>query len=279
MMSAEQQNGNQPEAKVAQKKRVRSPYLFPAYDFSKACQIAERVEIDGAGSLSEETLAIALHLSAKSSGFQLKTLTSRQFGLLTKQDNILSTTPLAKAIFKPKSEDEKKKAMAESFLTIPFFRAMATRFKGQPLPSDQALRNIIEREFGIDSKRVSDAAGVLISSAREAGVLVISGSSTYLSTERVTVERKEAEEDIEPPGTPPIAPPVMPPKYEDALAKVPSNDELRRLYLKKLIEQVSPLDTSGKNAEAIKAEAELRKSELDRIERLIGITNKREDEQ
>jgi len=51
-----------------------------------------------------------------------------------------------------------------------------------------------------------------------------------------------------------------------------SDEELRRIYLQKLIDHVSTPDTAGKDAEAIKAEAELRKAELDRIEKLIGIT-------
>lgn len=183
-------------------KRVRSPYLFPAYNFSMAQKIAERVEHDGAGSLSEETLAIALGLSAKSSGFNLKTLTARQFGLLTKQGEILSTAPLAKAIFKPKNDDEKKKAMADSFLAIPLFREVATRFRGESLPPSQTFRNILEREFGIDSKRVSDAERVLMDSARETGVLVTSGGNTYLSTERTMVIKTNGESQLDQPISP-----------------------------------------------------------------------------
>lgn len=183
-MNNEQESANQTKPKGPPKKRMRSPYLFPAYDFSMARQIAERVEKDGAGSLSEETLAIALHLSIKSSGFQLKTLTARQFGLLTKQRETLSTTPMAKAIFKPTTESEKAKALIDSFLAIPLFREVATRFKGQPLPQGQAFRNILEREFRVDSRRVSDAERVLMDSARETGVLVTSGSNLYLSTEK-----------------------------------------------------------------------------------------------
>lgn len=57
-----------------------------------------------------------------------------------------------------------------------------------------------------------------------------------------------------------------------------TDDELRRIYLRKLIDQVSTPDTAGKDAEAIKAEAELRQAELDRIEKLIGITKKKGQE-
>lgn len=200
-MNDEQEITNQTKPKEPSKKRMRSPYLFPAYDFGMARRIAERVEKDGAGSLSEETLAIALHLSAKSSGYQLKTLTARQFGLLTKQGQTLSTTPMAKAIFKPTTEGEKAKALIDSFLAIPLFREVATRFKGQPLPQGQAFRNILEREFQIDSKRVSDAERVLMDSAREAGVLVASGNNTYLSTARVAIEEPiaQAPEEQAPP--------------------------------------------------------------------------------
>lgn len=64
-------------------------------------------------------------------------------------------------------------------------------------------------------------------------------------------------------------------------AEIPmSADELRRMYIGKLIDQVSQPDTAGKDAEAVRAEAELRKAELDRIEKLlgIGITDKEEPE-
>jgi hypothetical protein len=56
-----------------------------------------------------------------------------------------------------------------------------------------------------------------------------------------------------------------------------SDVDIQRLYLRRLIEQVSPPDTAGKDADAIKAEAELRKAELDRIERLLGIIDKNKE--
>jgi hypothetical protein len=186
-MTEQTQSSDVTQAKPSRTAK-RSPYLFPAYDFGFARQIAERVERDGAGTLSEETLAIALNLSVKSSGFQLKTLTARQFGLLEKQGNILTTTDLAKAIFKPTSEAEKANALAQSFMKIPLFREVANRFKGRPLPPSQDFRNFIERELGIDSKRVADAERVLKDSARETGVIVTSGSNSYLSTESAAVK-------------------------------------------------------------------------------------------
>ena len=56
-----------------------------------------------------------------------------------------------------------------------------------------------------------------------------------------------------------------------------TDDELRKIYIRKLIDEVSQPDTAAKDAEAIKAEAELRKAELDRIEKLLGITRDKEE--
>lgn len=58
---------------------------------------------------------------------------------------------------------------------------------------------------------------------------------------------------------------------QGALQDIISDDDLRKLYVKRLIEQIASPDTTGKDAEAIKAEAELRKAELNRIERLLKI--------
>lgn len=178
----EQTKGNEKQKKP-RKPYVRSPFLFPAYDFGVAQRIAEIVERDGAGSLSEETLAIALRLSPKSSGFQLRTLAARQFKLLTKQGEILSTTLGAKAILKPTTDEEKRKAVVESFLEIPLFKAVVTKFKGQPLPQSEVFRNVLEREFRIEGSRVADAERVLMDSAREASLLQQAGDKTYITTE------------------------------------------------------------------------------------------------
>lgn len=188
---------------------VRSPYLFPAYDFGVARRIAGIVERDGAGSLTEETLAIALRSSAKSSGFRLRTLAARQFKLLIRQGQNLSTTDLAKAVIKPTSEQEQRNAIIESFLAVPLFKAVATRFKGQPLPQGEAFRNILEREFKIESNRVNDAERVLMDSAREAGLLQTSGNNVYLVTQTVPVSQPSL-----PISTPTTTPTVYPPQRE-----------------------------------------------------------------
>ena len=182
-----------------QKRRVRSPYLFPAYAIATALQVAEIVENDGGGSLNEATLAMAMSSSAKSSTFRLKTLTGKQFGVIAKSGENLQTTPLGKAILKPTHDAEKAAALAEAFLNIPLFREVTQRYKGQPLPNSGSLRNILERELGITNKRVPNAERVLMDSARDAGVLRTAGSNTYLAPE---TDASAGNIEVNPPNTP-----------------------------------------------------------------------------
>lgn len=177
---------NDTQSEKVKRTAVRSPLLFPVYSFGEALRIAEKVEQTGGGRLNEDTLAIALSMSVKSSGFLLRSLTARQFKLLQKSGQTLETTSLAKAILKPVNDEEKLQAIRESFLSIPLFNAVASRFKGQNLPQGQVLRNILERELRIPHDRVSAAERVLMDSAREAKVLVTSGNNTYLAPEMAT---------------------------------------------------------------------------------------------
>ena len=184
-----QEQNNDKQANLPRKKSVRSRYKFPSYNLGIAKQLAEKVEYDGAGKLSEATLAISLNASVKSSGFRLKVLAARHFQLLSKEREFLSTTPLAKAIFKPTSQEEKNRKLADAFMAIPLFNAVASRYMGQPLPSSDTFRNVLEREFGVESNRAAEAERVLIDSAREAGLLQEAGGKTYLVTEAVTTSQ------------------------------------------------------------------------------------------
>ena len=170
----------QTQSRPTRKARQRSAFLFPAYGFNTAIDIARRVEENGGGSLTEETLAINLGLSARSSGFRLKSLAARQFKLISKHGETLTTTPTAKAIFKPTSNDDAQRGYREAFLAIPLFLAVSDRYRGRPLPDSQTLRNVLEREFHVEHSRVQQAERMLLDSARDAHLLMHTGDGTYL---------------------------------------------------------------------------------------------------
>jgi len=174
------------ERRQDRKQRVKPLYAFPSYNLGVALQVADKIERVGGGKLTEETLAVSLGVSAKSSGFRLRINNARQFGLVTKQGEYLSTTHTAKSILKPTASNEKADALRQAFLSIPLFKVVVSRFKGQPLPRGDSFRNVLEREFKIESARVRDAERVLLDSAREAGLITESGGNTYLVTEIVS---------------------------------------------------------------------------------------------
>lgn len=179
------------ETPPARKVRQRSVYLFPAYSFSVALDIARRVEENGGGTLAEETLADGLGLSAKSSGFRLKSLAARQFQLVSKQGKTLASTPVAKAILKPTSNEDAQRGYCQSFLAIPLFRAVASRYVGQRLPDSQTLRNVLEREFHVEHARVQQAERMLLDSAGDTKLLRHEGDGAYLDIPEYALESLE----------------------------------------------------------------------------------------
>lgn len=135
--------------------------------------------------------------------------------------------------------------------------------------SREHIRNYFARNYG--ASQSNKATILFLDLCKEAGIPVVG-------------EREAARKDIgakvivSKPARKPKGYLEQPtPTIEKEAEITISDDELRRLYLKRLVDQVSPPDTVGKDAEAIKAEAELRKAELDRIEKLLGITKEKEE--
>lgn len=162
------------------KARQEPAYPFPAYGFSIALDIARRVEENGGGNLTEETLAVSLGLAKNRSAFRLRRLAAQRFNLINKRNAILTTTDIAKSILKPTRSEDVVYGYQQSFLSIPLFRAVAERYKGQRLPDSQTLRIVLEREFQVEPKRVREAEKVLLESADDAYLLQHQDDGDYL---------------------------------------------------------------------------------------------------
>lgn len=139
--------------------------------------------------------------------------------------------------------------------------------------SREHVRNYFARNYSVSQSE--RATSLFLDLCREAGIDVAreSRGGKAEAAERAMVSQPVARR------TSPTPQSVEPPVVEHEGYVVMSDDELRKLYLRKLIDQVSPPDTAGKDAEAIKAEAELRKAELDRIEQLLKIRKGKDKEE
>ena len=166
---------------AGRKARQASAYPFPAYGFATALDIARRVEENGGGNLTEETLAVSLGLAKNSSAFRLRRLAAQRFNLISKRSSTITTTAIAKSILKPTSREDATRGYRQAFLSIPLFQAVAERYSGQRLPDSNALRNVLEREFQVEPKRVRDAEKVLLESADDTYMLKRLDDGDYLA--------------------------------------------------------------------------------------------------
>jgi hypothetical protein len=257
-MEGDSTNKSESSGNASGKKRreyVRSQYLFPGYDMEMALKVANKIDTQGAGSLSEASLAMALGLSAKSSGFQLRIATAKQFALIERKGSNFHTTELAKGIFRPVSEAEKKGNLARSFYNIELFRAIGDRFDGVPLPNDTDLRNLLEREFGVKRERVGDAFSTFMKSAKVAGLLQESQGKIYLLRESTGAAVGGG---LPPPPPPPSLPPGKGTTPVTATWNI----------------SVDTKDLAGMNAEAIKAMME----GLERLAKIVVLEQKGDKE-
>jgi hypothetical protein len=161
--------------------RRTSRLRYPYYHLRTALEICQRIFAERGGGVSQDGLAEMLATSTDKSAFQMKVGAAELFGLLVREGDNLRVTDLALRIVKPRSQADEAQAMADAFLSVPLFDAVQKAYAGRPLPPDEGLKNALEIDFGVLSKRVADAFATLIRSAQQAGLLYRSGGNTYLS--------------------------------------------------------------------------------------------------
>lgn len=140
--------------------------------------------------------------------------------------------------------------------------------------SREHIRNYFARNYSVSQSE--RATSLFLDLCREANIPVANESRGGKAevAERAKVAKTTVRQTRQPSQSP-----LPLPEIEHKPDTVMSDDDLRRLYIKKLLDQIAPPDTSGKDAEAIKAEADLRRAELDRIENLLGITKENKEKE
>jgi len=148
-------------------KRQRSTISFPYSDYEDVEKIARAIHGNvGHGTCSLDQLAPWTNQSAKSSTFKSQVAAARLFGLVESSDaESYKLTPLG---IRSVDQAQARVAKAESFLTVPLFKAVYEKYKGTVLPPMAAL----ERELaslGVAEKQKGRARQVLVSSAEQTG--------------------------------------------------------------------------------------------------------------
>jgi len=133
--------------------------------------------------------------------------------------------------------------------------------------SREKIRNYFSRNY---SPAISNKATILfLDLAKEAGIPVTEEVSLATSTRlKATVSATRRKSSSQPISL----------ELKPAVSSLTDKD-LQRMYVKRLVESLSPPDTSGKDAEAIEADIKLYNAQLERIERLLNFKKEEEKEE
>ncbi len=143
----------------------RSTIEFPYGDLEDALALADAIHEHAGTSCTVDQLAAFLKASAKSGAYRLNLSTSRVFGLIETEKGIVSLTDLGRRAVDP---SQRGRAIAESFLTVPLYRAIYDKYRGHHLPPAAAL----EREMGnlgVAKKQTRKARQAFERSAEQSG--------------------------------------------------------------------------------------------------------------
>lgn len=170
-------------AEAANSERERSTIGFPYMDLADALQMVRALhENVGQGDASEDQLAAWMNLSAKSSGFRVRTGTAKMFGLVEGRGDGLCLTQLGRAAMDPAQE---KRAKVDAFLSVPLYKLVYENYKGGVVPPVAAFERDINK-WGVAAKQTARARQALERSAEEAGFyesgrnrLVIPGAASF----------------------------------------------------------------------------------------------------
>jgi|SRR5271165_1256948 len=146
-------------------KRERSKIEFPYLDLDVAVGIAKGVHEVNGTSCQWEQLAAHLHQEANGSGFRLRVMTAKTFGLVTYGQGTVTLTKLGTQVADPQQEAAAK---AEAFLSVELYSAIYEKFKSGTLPPADGLENAMA-SLGVASKQKGKARQAFQRSAKEAG--------------------------------------------------------------------------------------------------------------
>lgn len=147
-------------------KRQQSTILFPYLDLDAAVEVAHAMyKTRGHGAMEAHELAAQMGQTI-SGAFRLKTGTARIFGLTEKAGrDATKLSALGISIIEPETE---KEARAEAFMSVPLYREIYDKYKGQRLPPPKALEREMEA-LGVSNKQTDKARQAFERSARQAG--------------------------------------------------------------------------------------------------------------
>lgn len=165
----------------SQQKGGKSKTSYPYYDLEQSIQVAKAIRDNAGGICTGDQLAVYLKYASTRSGTYFSRVNSAKlFGLIQQQGENLSPTERATSILSPVMPDDETRGRIDAFLSVPLFSAVFEQFKGQSLPPEVGIKNMLKTRFGIVEDRVTPAFRVLMDSAEQAGLFKTTGDRTKM---------------------------------------------------------------------------------------------------
>lgn len=152
----------------------KAPYI----DLREARKIVEKIAHEGAGRVTHEHLAIMLQHSAGSSVFLNKIIALKRYGLLEKSGK--DEYHLTNLGFELAEGQNKDDALFRAFLYEPLHRDVHERYKGKLLLSNEALKNILEKEFAVMPKHSEEWVTRFLRNLEEANLITRTGGTPMI---------------------------------------------------------------------------------------------------
>lgn len=168
---------DQKETEVRKRTFQRSRHAYPPVGIDEALKFAETIDKLGGRNISEPTLLKELELNTKTKSFWAKTTGAKQFDLIAADGKTYTLTERARLLLRPKSENEKKNLLIETFLTPELYKNLYERFQEKPIPD--TLPNILHHDYSMNKNVSNDAAKAFVESANFVGLL---GSDNVLKS-------------------------------------------------------------------------------------------------
>lgn len=194
------------ETKTGGKPRSETPY--PYYGLSKAIEIAKAVQ-RAAGNAAAPAADVLRELGVQKTDrlWAYGIPASILFGLIERigrgDDALIKLTDLGRRIALPGGPDEERATKANALKTPELYSKLLEQFADNPVPTKDALKNILQRDFKIVESMAGNAADAFLESLKVAELITPTGTITNGASSTTRTDDKGDKPVDQPAGPPP----------------------------------------------------------------------------
>jgi hypothetical protein len=194
------------ESKLGGKIRSETPY--PYFGLSKVIEIVKAVQrVSGNAPAPAAALLAELKIVKTDRLWAYGIPAATYFGLVERigrgDDAQVKLTDLGRRIALPGTPDEERATKASAVRTPELYMKLLEQFAGTPVPSKDALKRILQRDYKIVESMAGGAADAFLDSLTVADVITSNGVISFDNQPRADEKAERQEEtipDMPPPG-------------------------------------------------------------------------------